>query len=200
MSMDGLAIEMGAPSIVIPNPPSVWIGTTELVPVSPPWYPYLYGLAVSGPNAMRWRYRGQIPAFELFVQQLHADVLCQFIVRLEGEPAGLVVAYNADLRNGHCYVAAVVEPVQVGHGFGAAGLEALCAYVFRTWNFRKVYAEVPSFILEPMSEDLHKLPMLDQAFEIEGCLRQHLYVDGAYWDMYLVSMDRGHFSTRVGQA
>lgn len=157
--------------------------------VHPEHYQYLYWLSLSEFNNVRWRYRGQLPPFEVFVQQLQADVLVQFMVQdaSTGRRLGHCVAYSADLRNRHCYIGVLMDPSHIGIGAGSIALRLLTSYLFRTWDLHKVYAEVPAFTLETMQGKLNRLSTDARAFEIEATMKEYLYHDGKMWDMYVVS-------------
>lgn len=172
-----------------PRPVSLSTPNLRLFPVHPDDYRFLYWLATCEPNTFRWRYRGQLPPYEVFVEQIHADVATQFLARdaVSGEPVGLAVAYGLDLRNRHCYLGALVAPDRVGSKAGSEMLEALASYVFRVWDLHKVFAEVPAFTLEPMDAKRESLGQVARRFSVEGALSDYLYCDGRHWDMYIVS-------------
>lgn len=153
-------------------------------PVLPQYYPFLYALSLQGNNSFRWRYRNQIPAFDVFVQQIDLDVLCHFIIEWQGHASGYVVAYGADTRNGHCHIGVVLAEHAIGHSIGIASLDLLKSYVIRTWPMRKVYLELPEFTARQLSPDLSKL----EGFVVEGVLTDHIYCDGQYWDMIILAI------------
>ncbi len=176
----------------MPDTPGVGLLSTpnlRLFPLHPDDYRFLYWLATCEPNTFRWRYRGQLPPYEVFVEQLQADVAVQFLARdaISGDPVGLAVAYGLDLRNRHCYLGALVHPDRVGTGVGSEMLDALASCVFRVWDLHKVFAEVPAFTLEPMDSKRDLLPRITRSFSIEAVLSDYLYCDGRRWDMYVVS-------------
>ncbi len=163
----------------------------ELTPIRPEHYEFLYWLASAGQNSARWRYRMQVPPFEIFVQQLHQDVLAQFVVldRSSSEPIGHAVGYSADLRSGYCYVAAVVSPERVGSGVGKDAIDLLVDYLAMVWPLRKVYAEVPAFTFEHFAAIGHTFQERgSRAWDVEGSMREHIYCAGRYWDMHIVSV------------
>lgn len=172
----------------------------SLHPVLPEHYPFLYRLATTGLNAVRWRYRGQIPPYEVFVQQIHQDVLLQFAVQDNdtGELAGHVVAYGADHRNRLCYVGVVIDQPYVGTKVGSEALAALIRQIFEVWDFRKVYAEVPEFTFTSLQPRMDEMPKSNTMFEVEGCLKEYFYNGGRYWDMYQVAASREAWTATFG--
>ncbi|WP_378740916.1 GNAT family N-acetyltransferase [Nocardia brasiliensis] len=145
---------------------------------------YLYALAVRPENCFRWRYRGVPPAPERFVEELWTQVVTQYVVRRidDNQPAGHVVAYNADRDVGHAYVGAVFEPTYAGTGLAAEVITLFVRYLFRTFPFRKLYLEVPGFNWPQMSSGEGRY------FQVEGRLRDHVYYAGRYWDQYLCAI------------
>lgn len=161
----------------------------SLVPVNPDDYRFLYWVATAGDNRVRWRYRMQIPPFEVFVQQVHQDTLAQFVVweRSAGVRIGHALAYSADLRNQTTYVGCVLSPEYIGTGFGRQALDLLVDYLTRTWRFRKIYAEVPAFTFDEFGG--HEFGTRESNRWVhEATLSEHLYCDGRFWDMHIVSM------------
>jgi RimJ/RimL family protein N-acetyltransferase len=171
-----------------------WI---SLVPVEPRHLDYLYELATHEETGARWRYHGSLPTRDAFIGALWAGVLAQFVVqdRKSGTPLGLVVAYNADHRNGFCYVAGVMAAPASRSGLGVAALDVFVNYLFHTWNFRKLYAEVPEYNLELLGGG--RGPLL----KVEGELCAHLYYGAKWWDLLIVAIYREDYAgnTRVSK-
>jgi hypothetical protein len=148
-------------------------------------YDLIQAMETAGPNATRWRYRGETPSPERWLQTLWNGVYAQFlIVRMDtGQPVGLVFAYRASRLDGHCYFAVL--------GFGEArgphmtfGIALFLNYLFTVGGFRRLYAEVPAFNLEQFGS------VLDRYCEVEAQMRDHSFWDGRYWDMYHLTFRR----------
>lgn len=186
MSVPDSAAGPRAADAPVPEAPSLVGRRITLLPTVPDHYPFLYELATSQEIGFRWRYGGQIPQYEVFVQQMWTGVLAQFLITKteSGQALGLTVAYNADLRNGHAYIAAVMDQNEAFPGSGVEASALFLNYVFATWNFRKLYAEVLEFNLPQFSSGL------GNAFKEEGVLRAHQYYGGRFWDMHLVAYYR----------
>ena len=121
------------------------------------------------------------------MQMLWQNVLCNYMVcrAKTGESVGLATAYNADLRNGHAYLALVLVPEAVGSLIGHDANLLMVNYLLRGWNFRKLYGEtsarnVEAFFRSAVGKELH----------IEGRLKDHEYYDGRYWDTLIVALYR----------
>jgi RimJ/RimL family protein N-acetyltransferase len=168
----------------------------RLAPVTPEDHVFLYNLAISDENAFRWVLRGAIPPFDQFIEQLNREYQTKFTVwgRESGERIGHAIAYNIDLRNGHCSVGVVMAPGALGEGLGRETLGVLIQHLFTILPLRKVYAEVPDFTFTGVEADVLGAEVND-IFTIEGRLSTHLYIDGAYHDMLLVGLDRSRWDS-----
>jgi RimJ/RimL family protein N-acetyltransferase len=152
-------------------------------------------MAISEELNYLWRFRGGTPSFNQFVQSLEAGVLCQFVVtaRDNNTPVGLVVAYNADLRNRFCYVAACLSPHLILSGVGVEAVLLVMRYVFHCWEFRKIYIEAPD-----LNFDQYRGGESLGLFTEEGRLRDHTYMGGRYWDMHILALTPPQVERGVG--
>lgn len=173
------------------DPMALAFGRVVLAPVTPDSYQFLYFLSTNTAS-WRWRYRGLIPPFEAFVQQINADVLTHFIVmrRSDGERLGYVVLYQADFRSLHAYLAAVFSQSHVGQGYGAEATLAFVQYVFAAWPFRKIYTELPAFNADGLTERATTF------LTHEATLRDFHLFKGRSWDQNIYSFDRDAWGMR----
>lgn len=157
--------------------------------VAPNDLPVLYVMVTHDEIAYRWRFNGVIPTYESFVKSLNVGVLIQFVVTSTGnnEVLGLVVAYNADLRNRHAYGVVLVTPRLIGSGIGMEAMALFLNYLFTTWDFRKIYFESLSFNFIQFRSGLGK------HFHQEGLLRGHYYFADRYWDNHILALYRDEF-------
>ena len=170
----------------------------RLVPVVPAHHRRLYEISVSGDNLFRWRYHGVSPSFESFERSLYNGVLCQFAVLKkdkqtkshQDDVVGLVVAYNADLRNGHCYIAAVRD-TSLSIGILEA-LSLFVSHVFCHWPLRKMYLEVAEYNVGQFASAVRRKIITE-----EGRLRNHYYLNDDYWDHVMYALYRGDPKTRL---
>ena len=121
-----------------PAPPrhGRWV---QLESVEPCHAEFLYLLATSEENALRWRFAGGIPTREMFVKQLWTGVLTRFVVfeRRSGTPIGHVLAYSADIQNRVAFVGAASIPEVQRSGVVIEGVYLFLRYLFATYSFRK---------------------------------------------------------------
>lgn len=108
--------------------------------------PALYNASLSPSSANRWRYRGRTVSPESFAIELWSGVLCQFTVADNdtSKTLGLVVAYNADLSNGHCYFGLQRVATREVPGGMVEGCAAFVSYIFENFPFRQIYCEIPT--------------------------------------------------------
>lgn len=170
-----------------PLAPIMTNGLYTLRPVAQADTPFLYDLATQPNTGFRWRYRGNVPPIERFASEIwQASVLSQFVVvsASSGLACGLVVCYQADLVNGHAYIGAVFKDEAVRTGVPAAAVRLFVRYLFKIHPMRKLYFEVPGWNMDRLASGIGSV------FQEEGCLHQHDYYDGQYWDKYILAVYR----------
>ena len=158
----------------------------RLRPVLPEDAAFLYSLVMDQTTGVRWRTRGVVPSFEIFVRELWVDVLTQFVVEdiRSNAPVGHVVAYGADLANGWAYLGVAVPAGLMRTGVGIRAANLFVNYLFSTWNFRKLYAETPQYNYSTVSS------AQGTGFVLEGHLRENSWYDGRFHDLFLVALYR----------
>jgi RimJ/RimL family protein N-acetyltransferase len=97
---------------------------------------------------------------------------------------GVASVTSADMRNGTAYLSVVSDPSVVGSGLMIEVAGLAIEYVFSTWPFRKLYAEVPEYNLRTFGS------VTKRFFRREGLLTDHLFLDGRYWDVHVLATDR----------
>lgn len=167
-------------------------GAPHLAAVAPADHADLFRLFTTGEHLTRYRLRGTTPSPEVFHRQLWDRVLVQFAVRAvaHGPLLGLVTAFDPDLRNRHVHVAAVADPDVVGSGLVAQATMHLVDHLFAEFDLRKVCAEA-------LEQNLVRFASgAGRWFEVEGRLRAHEYVGGAYEDLILLAATREAWTAR----
>lgn len=97
---------------------------------------------------------------------------------------GVASVTSADMRNGTAYFSVVGDPTVVGSGLMIEVAGLAIDYVFETWPFRKLYAEVPAYNLVTFESVTRRF------FRREGLLTEHVFLDGRYWDVHILATDR----------
>jgi len=149
-------------------------------------YDTLRALELSPDLLWRFRSRGATPAPEEWTRLRSSGVLAEFLVvrRASSQPIGAVFAYNASPMHGFAYIGAGnFNPARSSPLF-LLGAAMFVEYLFRTWPLRKLYAEMGEYNYERFRSGSGRM------FKLEGCLRQHHYLDGHYWDEYLLALYR----------
>jgi RimJ/RimL family protein N-acetyltransferase len=157
----------------------------QLEPVHPRYYDDIYRIFSTEDIAVRYRYRGGLPAPEFIVQHLWDGVLIQkaVIARKSGQLAGLVSLYNYSPRNGIAYLAAIGDPAVTGSGLVAEGSATIIDYGFRVMDLRKIYVETLQF-------NLPQFAALTRIATEEGRLREHELQGGRYFDFVTLAIYR----------
>jgi RimJ/RimL family protein N-acetyltransferase len=97
---------------------------------------------------------------------------------------GVASVTSADMRNGTAYLSIVGDPSVLGTGLMIEVAGLAIEYVFQTWPFRKLYAEVPEYNLRTFGS------VTKRFFRREGLLTEHVFLDGRYWDVHILATDR----------
>lgn len=158
-----------------------------LRPVLPEDYETVFRMEhASRRRVATYRNRGASVPLEQYGQVLWSATLCQFMAqRADGEAAGLVVCYDADFRNG----VAKLAFLRAGEadGLDAAMAEAVdlfIAYVFETFDLRRLHADCLESNLAPMRSAIGTL------FEVEACFKEREFVNGRYEDLLVLTLTR----------
>lgn len=141
--------------------------------------------------ALRWRLRGAHPNPRDYADQLWTGTLALFAVeRSGGEPIGILSAYQADHRNGHCRVAAaqLQQDTSMDTSF-LAGLALFLDYLFTGWPFRKLYFETPEYNLAQFASAVDRGLMRQEAR-----LEDFVFLADRYWDVLFLSTTRDAWS------
>lgn len=162
--------------------------TLKMRPVVPQDAERLYVGVVDPAHSFRWRYRGTTPTPRQFGEDLFdGSTFVQFALEriADGALLGLLQAYQVRLDTGTCYFAytrssQTAAPISEA----TAGLFLFLSYLFRTFDFRKLYAEIPGFNWPAFASGEGAF------FTVEGVLSDHDYHDGRFWDLRVVAVTR----------
>jgi RimJ/RimL family protein N-acetyltransferase len=178
-----------------PITPSLMGARVLLKPIEPRDYDFLYRLAVDPETGFRWRWRGGTPGGEDFNRFLWNQVTAQFIVleRRSGTQIGVVTAYGTNLRDRWTYIAVCGDPRAHHRGLGVEAVALFVDYLFTVWDFYKIYFEIPEYNLRDIAQGI------EDYFELEGRLSDHLYHGGRRWAMHIYSVARDHWNELAGQ-
>lgn len=160
-----------------------------MVPVAPGLIEFLYQLSIDEEVGYQWRFAGSVPSREAFQQELWNGVLSQFVVLAlrDKSPIGSVVAYAANLPMGFVYVGGAMAPGITGTGMGIEAFDTFFNYLFVTYPLRKIYMEVPEYNLPAFASGIGGL------FKHEGCLKQHTFYAGRFWDRHTLAIYRSDY-------
>ncbi len=170
----------------VTNVPTLTGRRTTLRPVDESDYDFLYALGCDEELGFRWRHRGETPSPDAFHQGLWTGILAQFVIcaNADSQRVGHVFVYNANFRFQTAFIAMAVKPSLVRRGWTLEAGKMFINYTFSMWPLRKLYAEVPEFNFAQFSSGTGK------AFQIEGCMRDHEFYAGRYWDLLILALYR----------
>jgi RimJ/RimL family protein N-acetyltransferase len=149
-------------------------------------YARLRQLELSEELAFRWRFHGATPGPEEYAQSLWRGTLCQYLVMdvARSRAVGVLSAYNADSRNGFCYVAGAKFDPKERTTLFLEGALLFLNMLFSGFNFRKLYLDTPEYNLAQLRSGIGRL------FNIEGRLVDHWVVGDGHFDQVMMSVTR----------
>ncbi len=156
--------------------------TVSLRPIESADLPHLYRAAMQPENAHRWRFGGMTLSQQEFANSLHAGALSTLAAADESGIIGLLSAYNARLAHGTLYIAFLRADATRSPYAMFEAMFHFIEHVFRTWNVRKVYAEMPEFNYRPL------LGSSAELFQLEGNLTGHSFFNGTFHDELLLAL------------
>lgn len=166
-----------------------------LRPVTSADYGFCMDLELTGANAVAYRHRGTSVAPDQFAAMLWQGVLTQFLIIANdtGARIGIVVAYAADLRNGHAHLAVVVRDDHQRSAWPLEAVEMFLRYLFKVFPLRKLYCEASGLTAHHFDSGF------DGLVHLEGCFRAHDFYDGAWWDKRIYAIYRDEWLDRTSR-
>jgi hypothetical protein len=168
------------------TPPSLKGRHVYLRAVVPDDYTYLQLVETSSAVAPIWRLRGCTPSAQEWMQLSLSGALAQFVILANTSHVrvGLVSVFQDSLQDGHARLAALHFDPRGRSPLMIFGVGLFIEYVFRCWNFHKLYMHVPEYNYPSFASGL------DRIFTLEGRLRRHYYLDGRMWDQLILAIYR----------
>ncbi|KXC04474.1 GNAT family N-acetyltransferase [Microbacterium hominis] len=108
----------------------------------------------------------------------------EFVIDVGGAAVGSVSLFGFDDLARHAEIGIAVLAEHRGRGIGSAALAKMVAFAFVRCNLRRVH-------LQAISSNVGAIRVYEKAgFEVEGRLREHAWVRGAYEDMVVLGLLR----------
>jgi RimJ/RimL family protein N-acetyltransferase len=164
-----------------------------LRPIVPDDFANLYEWSATSGIGDRWRFHGEMPSYDRFVETLFFGVLEHKVVvtRADNKAVGVLTAYNADHRSGTCYLSAVSSPAFLSKGLVPLGAAVFADSIFDSWPMRHIYLEIFSYNLPVLNSVLVRIA------KEEACLKDDLFWDDAYYDRLIFSIERERWCEEV---
>jgi RimJ/RimL family protein N-acetyltransferase len=119
-----------------------------------------------------------------------AGLKVAFMVDLEGAAVGSASLFGFDSFAGHAEAGIHLVPEARGRGVGTAAMLQLVEFGFVRRNLRRIH-------LQAIASNVHALRSYEKAgFVVEGRLREHAWVRGAYEDIVLMGILRAEALSR----
>ncbi len=151
-------------------------------------YPVLLRWATDIRERNEWAPPTLAPTVEQFAAQMDQFLrqgVTLLALRKDGRQAiGFVQAHNLTPRDGWCMARVYFAPEFRGDGACPEACLAFFDYLFRGFDFRKIYIDIFEFNRALLGS------AIEGALVEEGRFRQHVWHDGQYWDMIRFALYR----------
>ncbi|QRY39692.1 GNAT family N-acetyltransferase [Microbacterium hominis] len=108
----------------------------------------------------------------------------EFVIDVDGAAVGSVSLFGFDDLARHAEIGIAVLAEHRGRGIGTAALAKMVTFAFVRCNLRRVH-------LQAISSNVGAIRVYEKVgFEVEGRLREHAWVRGAYEDMVVLGLLR----------
>jgi RimJ/RimL family protein N-acetyltransferase len=163
----------------------------QLSPVAVRHYDLIYEWASR--EEIPWQWRGRPVSPEGLRDSMWADCLFHYVVetRVSPRPIGLVTAYGAVFHHQTCYLQAGLIGPYLRRGWPLEALALALSVTFVRYNMRRLYAQATTDTFEQFASGEGTW------FEVEGRLRDCVYMNGRYQDSVILTVTRERWETRV---
>ena len=95
---------------------------------------------------------------------------------------GLVQLVGINQLYRHAELRIRLSPEELGNGYGTEAMRAVCAYGFHDLNLHRIFLHV-------LKKNTRAIRCYEKVgFQMEGCLREHGFVDGVYEDFAVLGL------------
>ena len=114
----------------------------------------------------------------------------RFVIDVDGVAVGSVSLFGSNVLVRHAEVGIALVPEARGRGIGPAAIAQLVEFAFVRRNLRRLH-------LQAIASNVGAIRAYEKVgFVLEGRLRQHAWVRGAYEDIVLMGLLRSEWTTR----
>lgn len=127
--------------------------------------------------------------FEQFVYEPHPGIIDLEVHKIDGTLIGVIYIVGISRHNGNATIGVTIGDRDCwGHGFGRAALQLGLELCFDHLELHRVMAETFEY-----NAAWRKLVEW-AGFQAEGTLREHLRLEGTYWDKQIYGMLRSEYT------
>ncbi|MBU5594429.1 GNAT family N-acetyltransferase [Amphibacillus sp. MSJ-3] len=112
----------------------------------------------------------------------------QFILMSGEERIGFLALYGIESRHRNAEFAIMIDPGQQGKGYATEATRLLVDYGFYQLNLHKLYL----YVVKHNEKAIHIYQKV--GFQTEGELKKHYFIDGQYYDGYIMGLLREDYS------
>ena len=95
---------------------------------------------------------------------------------------GMIYTYNENMVDKYTYLCIYLPPEFTAQNIGPEAGYMFCNYLFKTYGFRKIYAEIVAYNTPSLKASLRN------GFVKEGRLVEHRWFQEKFWDLYILAL------------
>ena len=177
------------------NAPSLQKNAIRLRPLNPNDFRMLFEWHSRADELAMWWTDRRRMAFPDFVEDLEHRLRGSIFIFLmidklhegEVETVGFTYAYQVNLIDRYAYVCTYLRREFTGQGIGPIADLLFAEYLFATYGFRKLYAEIYGY------NEVSLKTAQRHGFVEEGRLKAHRWFRDRFWDVHILSITRERF-------
>lgn len=182
-------------TIQLPDTPSLQSATIQLRPLNPDDFRLLFQWHSRADELAMWWTDRKMMAFPDFVEDLEHRLRGSIFIFLmidkphegEAETVGFTYAYQVNLIDRYAYVCTYLTREFTRQGIGPIADLLFAEYLFATYGFRKLYAEIYGY------NEVSLKTAQQHGFVEEGCLKAYRWFGDRYWDFHILAITRERF-------
>lgn len=157
---------------------------------------FIYEMETSGHDNFLWTNNKRLFGENQFYDDFYRKEVTYFnsyfliYIEVQDNPIGFVYSYGADSNDRYCYATMYLKDNYRQKGYGAIAGAIFLNYLFSYYDYRKIYFDVFQY-----NTSSYRF-LISSGCVQEGCLKQHKYFNGHYYDLLKLALYRDIFYTK----
>lgn len=136
-----------------------------------------------------WSTRRHLVSYQQFLEEFRRDLngdrhIHLMITKRHDVVIGMIYSYGVQWVDGHCFITTYLDPTKTKRGYGAEAFVLFVNYLFRYFNFHKIYTDVYEY------NQLSRKTIESAGFVQEGVFKEHRYMNGMRYSLIRYALYR----------